>query len=195
MGKRGFTDKQRQFIDAYIVCLNATKAAIAAGYSKKTARQMGSENLSKLDIRAEIDRRLNEYAMSANEVMHRLTTQARSDIGDFARLEYHEIPDHPQSSNIKKLKRTVRRLKDDDVIETTEIELYDAQSALVHLGRAYGIFKDVTEIEDWRSRAIADIKAGNIEFKALADHFDHDLATELFRQAGVRISATESETG
>lgn len=41
------TDKQFRFIDEYLVDLNATQAAIRAGYSKKTARQAGSENLSK----------------------------------------------------------------------------------------------------------------------------------------------------
>ncbi|MCP3686554.1 MAG: terminase small subunit [bacterium] len=41
------TDKQQKFINEYLVDLNATQAAIRAGYSKKTAQRMGSENLSK----------------------------------------------------------------------------------------------------------------------------------------------------
>ena len=41
------TPKQQRFIDEYLVDLNGTKAAIRAGYSEKTARQMASENLSK----------------------------------------------------------------------------------------------------------------------------------------------------
>ena len=41
------THKQQRFIDEYLLDLNATKAAIRAGYSAKTARQMGAENLSK----------------------------------------------------------------------------------------------------------------------------------------------------
>jgi phage terminase small subunit len=44
------TDKQQLFVEEYLVDLNATQAAIRAGYSEDTARQMGSENLSKPDI-------------------------------------------------------------------------------------------------------------------------------------------------
>ena len=43
-------EKQKRFCDEYLKDLNASKAAIRAGYSKGTARQIGSENLSKLDI-------------------------------------------------------------------------------------------------------------------------------------------------
>jgi phage terminase small subunit len=49
------TTKQRRFVEAYDG--NATKAAIAAGYSPKTARSMGRENLTKPDIVAEIKAR------------------------------------------------------------------------------------------------------------------------------------------
>ena len=45
------TDRQQRFIEEYCVDYNATQAAIRAGYSKKTARQIGFENLTKPDIR------------------------------------------------------------------------------------------------------------------------------------------------
>lgn len=48
------TPKQQRFVDEYLNSLNATQAAIKAGYSKKTARSVGSENLSKPDIAAAI---------------------------------------------------------------------------------------------------------------------------------------------
>jgi phage terminase small subunit len=44
------TDKQRRFVDEYLVDLNATQAAIRAGYSQKTAASIGEENLRKPDI-------------------------------------------------------------------------------------------------------------------------------------------------
>lgn len=44
------TPKQARFIEEYLVDLNATQAAIRAGYSEKTARQIAEQNLSKLDI-------------------------------------------------------------------------------------------------------------------------------------------------
>lgn len=41
------TQKQQRFVDEYIISGNATQAAIKAGYSKKTARFVGAENLTK----------------------------------------------------------------------------------------------------------------------------------------------------
>ena len=43
------TEKQRRFIDYYIEYADAKKSAIEAGYSKNTAKQIGNENLTKLD--------------------------------------------------------------------------------------------------------------------------------------------------
>lgn len=54
------TPKQKRFIDEYLVDFNATKAAIRAGYSAKTARQIGQQNLSKLDIREAIKSQFDE---------------------------------------------------------------------------------------------------------------------------------------
>ncbi|HEN6657431.1 TPA: terminase small subunit, partial [Streptococcus agalactiae] len=55
MGK--LTLKQQKFIDEYIICGNATDAAIKAGYSKKTAGQIGEQNLKKLEIKQAIQSR------------------------------------------------------------------------------------------------------------------------------------------
>ena len=55
--KDGLTPKQKAFADYYIELGNATEAARRAGYSKKTARAMGAENLTKPDILAYIKQR------------------------------------------------------------------------------------------------------------------------------------------
>ena len=57
------TDKQEVFCKEYIIDFNATRAAIAAGYSEKTARKIGSENLAKLDIQ----HRIKELTGERNE--------------------------------------------------------------------------------------------------------------------------------
>ena len=54
------TDKQQTFVDEYLVDLNATQAAIRAGYSEKTAQQIGAENLSKPVIAEYIEARKAE---------------------------------------------------------------------------------------------------------------------------------------
>lgn len=50
------TDKQQRFCEEYLIDLNATQAAIRAGYSENTAQQIGSENLSKLVIQQYISK-------------------------------------------------------------------------------------------------------------------------------------------
>lgn len=52
------TERQKKFADYYLECGNATEAAKRAGYSEKTARQIGTENLSKPSISAYINQRL-----------------------------------------------------------------------------------------------------------------------------------------
>ena len=56
MGQMGkLTPKQARFVEEYLVDLNATQAAIRAGYSEQTARSIGYENLTKPDIQQAID--------------------------------------------------------------------------------------------------------------------------------------------
>ncbi len=54
------TDKQKRFVAEYLVDLNATAAAIRAGYSKKTAEVIGYENLRKPQIEAAINQAIQE---------------------------------------------------------------------------------------------------------------------------------------
>ena len=54
--KAKLTPKQNRFVEEYLIDLNATKSASRAGYSEKTARQIGSENLSKPAIQEAIAR-------------------------------------------------------------------------------------------------------------------------------------------
>jgi phage terminase small subunit len=57
--KDELNEKQRLFVIEYLKDFNATQAAINAGYSKKTARSIGQENLTKPDIQAEISRQVD----------------------------------------------------------------------------------------------------------------------------------------
>lgn len=54
------TEKQKRFVEEYLIDLNATQAAIRAGYKVDNAQQVGSENLSKLVVREAIDKALAE---------------------------------------------------------------------------------------------------------------------------------------
>ncbi|CAK1254942.1 Phage terminase [Fructobacillus tropaeoli] len=78
------TPKQLKWADNYIESGNATKSAIKAGYSERTARQIGQENLSKPVIKKYIEHRMTELEskriMSATEAVQLLTSIARGEV-------------------------------------------------------------------------------------------------------------------
>lgn len=84
--KKKITVKQRRFVDEYVISGNATEAAKKAGYSPRSAKQMGAENLSKPVIKTEINKRLKEIEnhkiMDMKEVMERLSAIARGEVTD-----------------------------------------------------------------------------------------------------------------
>lgn len=82
--------KQRHFIREYVVDMNATRAAIAAGYSEKTARAQGSALLTKVDIQQAVaktkERQFKRVEINGDEVLatiKRLMDEAADD-GDRA---------------------------------------------------------------------------------------------------------------
>ncbi len=75
------TAKQQRFVDEYLIDLNATQAAIRAGYSKKTARAIAKENLTKPYIKAYVEKRMAEkekqLIADQDEVLKYLTSVMR----------------------------------------------------------------------------------------------------------------------
>jgi phage terminase small subunit len=83
------TPKQKLFAQEYLVDLNATQAAIRAGYSKKTARQTGTENLSKPVIAERIQELMNERA----ERVKYTSDQALRDLAGIIRFDFRKLYD------------------------------------------------------------------------------------------------------
>ena len=75
---------KRLFCEFYVASGNATEAAIKAGYKEKNARKIGSENLTKTDIKAYVkelmDKAESERIASAEEVLQNLTAMMRGEI-------------------------------------------------------------------------------------------------------------------
>lgn len=71
------TAKQTRFIDEYMIDLNATQAAIRAGYSANTASETGYENLRKPQIAAEIEKRQQKHAEKAEMTVEWVLQQYR----------------------------------------------------------------------------------------------------------------------
>lgn len=81
MADKKLTAKQQRFCDEYLIDLNATQAAIRAGYSEKAARQIATENMAKPSIKEYIEKRMaeKEAALVADqaEVLKYLTSVMR----------------------------------------------------------------------------------------------------------------------
>lgn len=179
--------RQIAFCEYYTIYLNATKAALSAGYSEKTAYSIGARLLKQVEIKAHIAQLLEEKTIKREEILARLSEMATFDIGDITdsqgNVDFTIAKEHGLTRAIKSIKRKITK----DGEEHIEYELYDAQAALVHLGRAYSLFGEKPQKVDggeWRSKAIADIEKGLISFEALAQAFDHQTARELFTLAG-----------
>lgn len=93
------TVKQRMFADEYIKSGNATQSAIKAGYNVKSAKVIGAQNLSKLNVKSYIDAKVAEIEShkiaDAKEVLQYLTRVLRGE-------EKEEIPDNVNGGTIKR---------------------------------------------------------------------------------------------
>lgn len=155
------TNKQEIFCREYLIDFNASRAARAAGYSKRTAHRMGAENMQKPAIQQKLKELIAErnerLQIDADEVLQELQRWA---FGDFTEVMHMRIED------IKKLPLEIRRLitgfkstissqsggetgesGDARVInETVEIKFVDKQKAIDMIAKHIGFYeKDNTQ--------------------------------------------------
>ncbi len=137
------TPKQQRFVDEYLVDLNATQAAIRAGYSKKTAYCIGIENLKKPVIQAEIKKRQsklqNKLEITQERVLQELAAVAFANGTDFMKIvgpgAAVAIPTEEISA--EKLP-AIAGIKNNQY--GVEIKLHDKVRALELLGKHLGTF-------------------------------------------------------
>lgn len=127
-------DKRKAFINEYLKCYNASEAARRVGY--KHPGQQGHRLLKNAEILMEIERRLDELTLEADQVLARLSEHATADISDF--ITEHGIVDwqavNKKGYLIKKISHTKGK--------NSSIELHDSQSALTWLGKHHKLFTD-----------------------------------------------------
>lgn len=143
------TEKQKRFCDEYLTDLNATQAAVRAGYSKKTAYSIGEENLRKPEIKEYIEKRMaeKESQLIANqdEVMRYLTAVMRREKMESVVVTLNtEKTSYVPDENGTMRKQTVKQ----EIPQIIEIpaQLRDANKAAELLGKAYGIYTDKVDL-------------------------------------------------
>ncbi len=147
------TDKQSTFVQEYLIDLNATQAAIRAGYSEDTARSQGQRLLTNVDIQeciqAAMDKRSNRTEITADRVLEEIARIAFLDIrqafDDEGNLK--AIKDMPEdvARSIGGLDHQVIGDKDSQIGVTSKIKLIDKKGALELAGKHLKLFTDKVE--------------------------------------------------
>ena len=161
------TPKQQRFVEEYLIDLNATQAAIRSGYSEKTAKSIGQENLTKPDIQKAIEeaqnKRQEQTQIDAAYVLKRLVEIDQMDVLDI-------MDDQMKIRPVNEWPKVWRQY----VVNLENLELSDGEGCfkkikwpdkvknLELLGRhvSVGAFKDKVE------------HSGKLEIQSLSDLMD-----------------------
>jgi phage terminase small subunit len=143
------TDKQARFCEEYLKDLNSTKAALRSGYSAKTCRAIGCENLTKPIIQERIRKKIKQISedneITVERIVKEIASAAFSNVADL----------FDESGNLKDMKELEREvaaaISSIDISEistaqgeigtTTKIRLWDKLKALEMLARYMRIFE------------------------------------------------------
>jgi phage terminase small subunit len=143
------TEKQRIFCERYCTHWNATKAAIEAGYSEKTANEQGSQNLTKLSVREYIKFiKDNAFEFAGISALRNAQELAKVAYGSGADLreawkdlkQWEELPDEVKATiaEVTTTTRTILGFESVAELETVKIKQYDKLKALEMLNKMGG---------------------------------------------------------
>jgi len=147
MSENKLSDKQKRFCDHYLISFNATQSAIKAGYSKKTAHSIGSENLIKPEIQ--------KYLQSKKEkIAKKLEISQERTMLEMARISFSSVlnlynedgtfkPIHELDDNTAAAIQSLELNEDGEIIK---IKLWDKNKPMEMLGKHFKIYADITPV-------------------------------------------------
>ena len=138
------TEKQKRFVSEYLIDLNATQAAIRAGYSEKSASRIAVELLNKTQVAAEVRKRQtrlqNKLEITQEKVLQELAAIAFASGADFAEVRKNGsvkiIPTEELPQDKRKAIASIKKGR-----YGTEVSTYDKVRALEMLGKHLGMFE------------------------------------------------------
>ena len=143
------TDKQRKFCEEYLIDLNATQAAIRAGYSENSANEIASQNLAKLNIQEYLSKRQKELSeatgITQKKVIEEYAKIAFVDIRevfgpDNVLFDVRQIDDSTAAA-ISSVEVDEMKMGGITIGNTKKIKFHDKIRALEALGKHLGIFE------------------------------------------------------
>lgn len=146
------TDKQKKFVEEYLIDLNATQACIRAGYSVKTAKEIGAQNLTKLNIQEAISRAMAERSKRTGINQDRI-------VQELARIAFVKITDVVDSDGEINTNASdddlacieSYKVEDSDSVNGSsskrEVKLASKIKALELLGKHVGMWNDKIQVD------------------------------------------------
>jgi phage terminase small subunit len=177
------TPRQSRFIAEYLICLNATSAAIKAGYSKRSAHVQAAVLLNNPKVSTEISRRQAKRAdaleYSALDVLRDLVRLASLDVADAFDSSGRLLPIHQMPADVRKsiaaFEVLIRNVSGGDGHQDTihRVKFWDKNRALETLAKHYQLLVERTELHG----TVTFRWEGDDEFetpapKALEAHFE-----------------------
>lgn len=144
----GLTAKQQRFVEEYLIDLNATQAAIRAGYSVKRASEIGYQLLQKTTVKNAIDKAMAERSrrtgITQDRVLRELAKIAFVNATDIINMDDATIKgdaNREDTAAIASVKVKTIPSEDGDIVER-EVKICDKLKALELLGKHLGMFND-----------------------------------------------------
>jgi len=150
--------RYRRFVDAYLETWSKTEAGRRLNYAHPA--QQACRLFKKDKIQAAIRERMQEMAMGADEVLLRLRQMAGANINDFVNLDREGHIISIKEDALQERGFLVKKITSSEGLNSSSlgIELYDAQAALVQLGRCHALFTDKTDITSGREKIVVTLK-------------------------------------
>ncbi|MBR5874536.1 MAG: terminase small subunit [Oscillospiraceae bacterium] len=143
------TAKQQRFCDEYLIDLNATQAAIRAGYSEKTAAVIATENLRKPNIMEYIEKRMaekeSELIADQDEVLRYLTSVMRRELSEHVVVTLVNEKSYYALDEDGKMRKRTEKRETPKIVEIPS-RLSDSNKAAELLGRRYSLFTDNVDV-------------------------------------------------
>lgn len=146
------TEKQQRFADEYLIDLNATQAAIRAGYSAKSAEQQGSTLLRNPKVSAYIDERMaalsRRTGVNQERIIRELARVAFLDPTQLVNMDSAELLDSASADDRAAIASVkVKTMSGDTEMIEREVKFADKLKALELLGKRYGMWVDRQQLE------------------------------------------------
>lgn len=156
------TDKQQRFVDEYLIDLNATQAAIRAGYSVRTANEQGAQNLAKLSVQDAISKKMaarsRRTGVNAERVVLELAKVAFAKMTDIVDSN-GKIKEDASPDDLACIESIKYKESDNEYGGSVEREVKIASKlkALELLGKHLGIWSDKFNVTVEKSEKLDDI--------------------------------------